>query len=705
MSSEGAWGRDRRHSRGRGAWGFVAVWAACVSIGAAAAQVGQGDGSPAPSAGPLETIVVSASRIGQRLADAPAAVTVLSSAALQQLPWDDYGDLLRTVPGLNVAQTGVRDINVTARGATSTLSTSQLLLLDGRSMYLDFFGFVMWDLLPVQPQEIDRIEVVRGPGSAVWGANAMTGVVNVITKRPKDMLGTTVVVGTPYANVVHAAARGKLGYRVSAGFFAQSAYERPTGEVPGSVPPQTYPNFENRDTRQRRVDARVDYDLTGDSFVSLSGGYADTAGILESGIGPFDIAKGSGLSYVKADWNGGSAHVGFYGNFLRGDAKNLLTLGATGRPLSFHFATDTYDLEMSESARAGDRNTLTYGADFRKSSFELGIAPAASGRKERGAFLQDELGLADRLSWVLGARYDRVDPLDKAVLTPRTSLLFSLSPSQVLRFSYSEAFRTPSVVNDDLDVTILQQLGPFLAPAAAEGDPGLGRERMQAYEVGYVGTLGGGMTATASAYENVIEDSIDFFVRRAYGPANLPQPSATLPAAVIPCFLFEPGTGPAACPLGGLAGVVPSAYSYRNVGKTVNRGLELSLQQSVSVWHWFANLSWQQAPRVSGAGVDPSGLNVPPEWRANFGVGHDAVRLFWDATVNYQSKAYWADVLYARGYTAAFTQVGAILGWRFPGDRLQIKGIAQNLLDARVQQHIFGDILSRRFEGEISYRF
>ncbi|HEX5421455.1 MAG TPA: TonB-dependent receptor plug domain-containing protein, partial [Gammaproteobacteria bacterium] len=359
-----------------------------MSLGSAA-QEEQGAASPASAADPLETIVVSASRARQRLADAPAAVTVLSSAELRQLPWDDYGDLLRTVPGVNVAQTGVRDINVTARGATSTLSTSQLLLLDGRSMYLDFFGFVMWDLLPVQPAEIDRIEVVRGPGSAVWGANAMTGVVNVITKRPKDMPGTTLVVGTPYANVVHAGAAGKLAYRVSAGYFEQSAYERPTGVVPGSVPPQSYPGFENRDTQQRRFDARMDYDLTGDSFVSVSGGYADTAGILESGIGPFDIARGSGLSYLKADWNAGAAHVGFYGNFLRGDATNLLTLGATGSPLSFHFTTDTYDLEMSDSSRAGTRHTLTYGADFRKSDFELGIAPAASGRQERGAFLQD----------------------------------------------------------------------------------------------------------------------------------------------------------------------------------------------------------------------------------------------------------------------------------------------------------------------------
>ena len=163
-------------------------------------------------------------------------MTVIPSEDIAQAPADDFGDLLRNVPGLNVAQTSVRDINMAARGATSTLANATLVMLDGRSVYLDFFGLVMWDLLPIQAGEVDRIEVVRGPGSAVWGANAMTGVVSVITRRPKDMVGTTIVVGTPYASIVHAATSGKLGYKVSAGYFEQPAYDRPTGVIPGSVP-------------------------------------------------------------------------------------------------------------------------------------------------------------------------------------------------------------------------------------------------------------------------------------------------------------------------------------------------------------------------------------------------------------------------------------------------------------------------------------
>ena len=99
--------------------------------------------------------------------------------------------MLRTVPGVNITQVSARDINVTSRAATGTLATGQLALLDGRSLYQDFFGFVMWDFLPVNFNEIKQVEVIRGPASAVWGANALYGVVNVISKSPRELKGVS----------------------------------------------------------------------------------------------------------------------------------------------------------------------------------------------------------------------------------------------------------------------------------------------------------------------------------------------------------------------------------------------------------------------------------------------------------------------------------------------------------------------------------
>src|SRR5262245_28640604 len=120
-----------------------------------------------------EQVVVSASKTEEQLVNAPAAISVITNQTIQNSPAINVGDLLRAVPGVNVAQVSARDVNLTTRGATSTLSTSQLALVDGRSVYLDFFGMVMWDLVPTNPDEIRQIEVIRGPASAVWGANAM----------------------------------------------------------------------------------------------------------------------------------------------------------------------------------------------------------------------------------------------------------------------------------------------------------------------------------------------------------------------------------------------------------------------------------------------------------------------------------------------------------------------------------------------------
>ena len=150
-----------------------------------------------PAAPPTyeETVIVTASKVETALVNAPATVSVISSATIAASSTQSYAELLRAVPGTNVSQTSARDINITSRGATSTLSTSQLALLDGRSLYLDFFGFVAWDFLPVNLNEVKQIEVVRGPASAVWGANALTGVVNIITKSPREMQGGSLTLG------------------------------------------------------------------------------------------------------------------------------------------------------------------------------------------------------------------------------------------------------------------------------------------------------------------------------------------------------------------------------------------------------------------------------------------------------------------------------------------------------------------------------
>ena len=129
-----------------------------------------------------ERIVVTASRVEEALIDAPATMSVVTSDTIERSPGQNYGDLLRSVPGASVVQTSARDVNLVSRGAASTLTTSQLALLDGRSIYQDFFGFVLWDFLPIDRSEIERIEVIRGPASAVW-APTQVGVSSTSSRK------------------------------------------------------------------------------------------------------------------------------------------------------------------------------------------------------------------------------------------------------------------------------------------------------------------------------------------------------------------------------------------------------------------------------------------------------------------------------------------------------------------------------------------
>jgi outer membrane receptor protein involved in Fe transport len=473
--------------------------------------------------------------------------------------------------------------------------------------------------------------------------------------------------------------------------------------VPGSNPPQTYPDFVNEGTTQRRANARLDWGLSDDSYVTVGAGLAQTDGIMHSGIGPFDIESGAELSYLQGDWYHNAFHVGISAQMLDGNATNLLTLAANGQPLGFEFVNDTYNVDLSNTNAIGDRHVVTYGGNLRSHDFELEIAPLADSKDEVGVFVQDDIQVTDDLHWVIGVRYDDIDPLSDTVLTPRTSLIYSLSPGHSIRLSYNEAFRTPSTVNSYLQVSILQSLAPGVAvPADAVGNAGLTEESLEAWEIGYVGDLDNGMSLTLSAYENDTVDSIDFYISDYYDATNLPTPGPTLPPALIPCFAVPPGTV-GACPNGGLAGVVPSDYSYRNIGRTIDRGLEFTLEQDLGEWYWWSNVSWQDDPEIEGA--DPIDVNRAPEWRANFGAGQDYGQFFWNTTVNYQSEAYWSDVLFARAETDGFTQLNASVGWRFRDEKLTVKLIGQNLSDERAQQHIFGDIIELKLAGQVSYSF
>lgn len=699
------------------------------------------DGAAEPADEISDVIVVTAARTEQSLHEVPSAFSVVTTEEIETSPADDVGDLLRNVPGVNVTQVSARDIQVSSRSAASTLSTDTLVLLDGRSLYLDFFGFVMWDFLPVNSKEIKQIEVVRGPGSAVWGANAMTGVINVITKSPREMAGTSLTLGggefdTLYGSISHAGASDRVGYKFSVGYFEQNPYPRPTGIIPGTEatnPPNgtPYPNFANSGTEQPKADIRVDYDASDSTTWSFSAGYAGTDGIVHTGIGPFDVDRGSNLSFFKGAWRKKALEVSFFANLLDGEASNLLTRGPDGLPLLLGFESQTYNLELTDTRIFGGKHIVTYGARARQNEFDLSIAPGGDNRDELGVFVQDEILLGDKVRWLIGARLDDLDPIGTKV-SPRTTFLFSPNPNHTFRASYNEAYRQPSLINNFLDITIVNQIAPVapglppgipidpaqiaaalapgvpcqfvlstcdpffysIFPTDAVGNPRLDEEAMEALEVGYVGTSGK-TTVSVSLYRNELEGSTDFFQSGFY-TSNNPPSNWPLFLADAPIPVFPPQ----------LNGLLVSEFTYRNIGNIVNEGVELSINSRFGKgWSMFANYTYQQDPDATG--IDEDEINKPPNNRFNVGLAYDAGKWFVNGNVNYTDDAFWTDVLDSRfwGTTEDFTIANLSFGTRFNNDKVAFTVIGTNIFDEEFQSHIFGDIIPRKVSAELRFSF
>ena len=584
-----------------------------------------------------ETVVVSAARVETALVDAPATMSVLGTEVLTTSPALNYGDLLRTVPGVNVVQLSARDVNVTSRQATSTLSNSQLVLLDGRSLYLDFFGIVLWDFLPANMNDVKQIEVVRGPASAVWGANALTGVVNIITKSPREATGVDVSLSGGFFNrdagsTVGQGVGGLFGanvsvsrvlndswsYRVSAGHFNSEAFPRPTGSIPVIPDPRVpgatvggapYPDdgdgpigtaYTNRGTSQPKFDLRFDQELGDGSRVTYQGGVAGTDGIIYTGLGPFDIQSGSSIGYTKVNYTRRALRVNFFTNFVDAEAPNLLLLDpAINAPLQLNFSTQTYDFEAGDAIALGTRHVVSFGGNVRRNNFTMTIAPALENRTEIGAYGQDEI-IFDRVRLTIGGRVDKFGNLSDPVFSPRLSAVFKASANHSVRVAFNKAFRSPSVTNNYLDTQInvptdLSALGPLLPPplrpAVATPFPltvhavgsklpigsvpqqELIEESLTAYEVAYTGTLADRTTVGLAVYVNDLDHSINF---------------TQLPSSLDPYTVANPPPGWPLPPV--IIGVMAArgiylprtAFTYLNLGPIRQKGVELSIDHRVS---------------------------------------------------------------------------------------------------------------------------
>lgn len=716
-----------------------------------------------------EVVVVTASKVETALINAPVTISVITTEKIASSPAQNYGDLLRSVPGLNVIQMSARDINVTTRQSTNTLANTQLTLLDGRSIYLDFFGLVLWDYVPSNMDDIKQIEVVRGPASAIWGANALTGVINIITKSPREAVGDKKGVSTLTLSggifdrdagalegegqgaaygaqaSVSQAPSDKISYRIAAGYFNSEALPRPSGRIPVVPDPRQpnrnvggalYPDYPNQGTSQPKFDARLDQELGNGGRITYSAGVAGTEGIVHSGIGPFDLQSGSFLGYGRVSYAKGGFKLSGFTNLLDSEAPNLLTADLQGNPVELNFNTKTFDLEVGHTTVVGGKHILTFGGNARRNTFDISIAPGAEDRTELGAYFQDEI-FFDKFRFVLGGRVDKFGNIDDPVFSPRLSAMFKPAPEHAFRVSFNKAFRSPSVINNfaDFQFSLVEfplgavcLVNPLLCasnPAIAReslrlgphflGNPGLKQDSLTAYEIGYTGTFGGRTTFGASFYINDTDDNINFIS----SPAVIAQ-SGLDPALYPP--IYTSSNPPPGWPFPPIVvdilrptvfSQIPATVTYLNLGPIRNQGVELSLDhQFTNEISASVNYSWQDDPEVLDEEPDQirypaDEIALPATNRVNASVNVNTRRIMGSVGVNYSDEAFWSDVLTSayNGYTDSYTLLNATLGVKWNDGRITTALKVNNILNEDIQQHNFGDILKRSITGELRFKF
>lgn len=428
-----------------------------------------------------ETVSI-ATRYDQPISQAPSNVYVITDEDIRQSGAIDLPTLLRRIPGMEIIQMSGADFNVSVRGDNQLLANKLLVLVDGRSIYIDVQGTTFLRMLPVTLPEIKRIEVLKGPASAIYGFNAFDGIINIITKSPEEMKGLTMQVGggelgTVTGSAIFAGQSGKWSYRLS------------TGEEQNQ-------QWRNRDAlayRTYKMNAHTEYALTSDSKLIVSGGFLDNnrfdgptfrgAVILNTQfILPYvNIAYERPDFFIRAYWNQFNALSDMFT-----DPRLATILRTTDRDgnTRLDFLGNTYNVEAQHTLKWGTHQ-LTYGLNYRLNTFSTNSITNASQENRLGLYVQDEWNVTNSFTVVAGARYDLHTEINPTI-SPRVSFLYRVTPAHTLRASVSVGYRPPALfdTHEDLRVQFLPRPLPI---TPVSGTRNLDPEQIIAYDLGYQG--------------------------------------------------------------------------------------------------------------------------------------------------------------------------------------------------------------------------
>jgi len=436
-----------------------------------------------PVAFELNPVVVSASKRQEKVIDAPASVAVVDSRAVASRPSTSPVDHLRSAPGVDIVTQGVQAANVVVRGFNNIFSGSLHALTDNRIAGVPSLRVNLLHLNPATDDDIDRMEIVLGPGSALYGPNTADGVLHIITKSPLDQQGTSVAIGGGTRSLMNASFRTSqlltpnLGIKVSGQYlqaeewtyvdevekaekskfqsnpFFKQDLMRATG-ISSEEADRRIARIGNRDYDIQRwaADVRADWRVSDGVTAILAGGMTHAGKSIElTGLGAAQAIDWN-YSYVQGRLLAGRLFAQAYGNFSDAGDTYLLRNGA---PISDR--SRMYVAQVQHGFALGTRQNFTYGLDYIRTNpvTERTINGGYEDDDETtefGAYLQSETAITNWMNLVLAGRVDTHSALPDAIFSPRAGLVFKPAETQAFRITYNRAFSTPSSINQFLDL-------------------------------------------------------------------------------------------------------------------------------------------------------------------------------------------------------------------------------------------------------------
>ncbi len=425
----------------------------------------------------MDIEVTSVSKRPEKLSETASAIQVITQDDIRRSGATNLPEALRLAGNLNVAAQNSHDWNISARGFNTDLANKLLVLIDGRTVYTPLFSGVFWDVQDYLLEDVDRIEVISGPGGALWGANAVNGVINVTTKSSKDTQGLYLEAGGGTE------LRASTGVRYG-GTIAPGVYFRVYGMYSDRAPGVMANGKESPNSwRMGRGGFRIDSESLPQNVLTLQGDFYSGSENLETG----GASKVSGRNILGrwAHTVSADSDVSLQLYYDRTHVAMPKPAGGSVPAGTLTDDLDTYDLDFQHHFRWGERHRLTWGLGYRFTHDLVGNAPGVAFLPAQldhnlfSGFAQDEILLRPDLFLALGTKLEHNDYTGWE-WEPSGRLRWNFTPTQMLWAAVSRAVRTPSRIDRDLvEPTFLP--APF-PQSILSGGPDFASETVIAYE-------------------------------------------------------------------------------------------------------------------------------------------------------------------------------------------------------------------------------